>query len=135
MSCRILLKAHKSQVRILYCSLERELEWLPVSNGCAWIKPNNKSNYSLSIYYCIFNLLNNIQMKSIILLGVYLLSFIIIYMMMSLVPLVFSDTSYVGILRNNNWTIMYSLFFGWWMSIFPAREYYLLNQSYLDRVF
>jgi hypothetical protein len=74
-------------------------------------------------------------MKSIILLGVYLLSFIIIYMMMSLVPLVFSDTSYVGILRNNNWTIMYSLFFGWWMSIFPAREYYLLNQSYLDRVF
>jgi len=56
-------------------------------------------------------------------------------MMMSLVPLVFSDTSYVDILRNNNWTIMYSLFFGWWMSIFPAREYYLLNQSYLDRVF
>jgi hypothetical protein len=74
-------------------------------------------------------------MKSIILLGVYLLSFIIIYMMMSLVPLVFSDISYVEILRNNNWTIMYSLFFGWWMSIFPAREYYLLNQSYLDRVF
>jgi hypothetical protein len=74
-------------------------------------------------------------MKSIILLGVYLLSFVSIYMMMSLVPLVFSDTSYVEILRNNNWTIMYSLFFGWWMSIFPAREYYLLNQSYLDRVF
>ena len=74
-------------------------------------------------------------MKSIIFLGVYLLSFVIIYMMMSLVPLVFSDTSYVDILRNNNWTMMYSLFFGWWMSIFPAREYYLLNQSYLDRVF
>jgi hypothetical protein len=74
-------------------------------------------------------------MKSIILLGVYLLSFVSIYMMMSLVPLVFSDTSYVEILRNNNWTMMYSLFFGWWMSIFPAREYYLLNQSYLDRVF
>jgi hypothetical protein len=74
-------------------------------------------------------------MKSIILLGVYLLSFVSIYMMMSLVPLVFSDTSYVDILRNNNWTMMYSLFFGWWMSIFPAREYYLLNQSYLDRVF
>jgi len=74
-------------------------------------------------------------MKSIILLGVYLLSFVSIYMMMSLVPLVFSDTSYVEILRNNNWTIMYSLFFGWWMSIFPARKYYLLNQSYLDRVF
>ena len=74
-------------------------------------------------------------MKSIIFLGVYLLSFVIIYMMMSLVPLVFSDTSYVDILRNNNWTMMYSLFFGWWMSIFPAREYYLVNESYLDKVF
>ena len=63
------------------------------------------------------------------------MSFIIIYMMMSLVPLVFSDTSYVEILRSNNWTMMYSLLFGWWMSIFPAREFYLSQQSHFDRVF
>lgn len=74
-------------------------------------------------------------MKSIALLGIYLMSFIIIYMMMSLVPLVFSDTSYVEILRSNNWTMMYSLLFGWWMSIFPAREFYLSQQSHFDRVF
>jgi hypothetical protein len=74
-------------------------------------------------------------MKSIALLGIYLMSFIIIYMMMSLVPLVFSDMSYVEILRSNNWTMMYSLLFGWWMSIFPAREYYLTQEAYFNRVF
>jgi hypothetical protein len=74
-------------------------------------------------------------MKSIILLGIYLLSFVSIYMMLSLVGLVFSNASYVDILRSSPWSMIYSLFFGWWLSIFPAREYYLLNQSYLDRVF
>lgn len=74
-------------------------------------------------------------MKSIALLGIYLMSFVIIYMMMSLVPLAFSEMSYVEILRSNNWTMMYSLLFGWWMAFFPAREYYLTQQSYLDRVF
>jgi hypothetical protein len=74
-------------------------------------------------------------MRSIILLSIYLLSFVSIYMMLSLVGLVFSNASYMDILRSSPWTIIYSLFFGWWLSIFPAREYYLLNQSYLDRVF
>jgi hypothetical protein len=71
-------------------------------------------------------------MKSIILLGVYLLSFVSIYMMLSLVGLVFSDTSYMDILRSGNWGGIYSLLFGWWMSIFPAREYYMQNEVYFD---
>ncbi len=71
-------------------------------------------------------------MKSIALLGIYLMSFVIIYMMMSLVGLVFSDTSYVDILRSGNWSMMYSLLFGWWMSIFPAREYYMYHEEYFD---
>jgi hypothetical protein len=71
-------------------------------------------------------------MKSISLLGIYLMSFVIIYMMMSLVGLVFSDTSYVDILRNGNWGGIYSLLFGWWMSIFPAREYYMVHEIYFD---
>lgn len=74
-------------------------------------------------------------MKSIALLGIYLMSFVIIYMMMSFVGLVFSDTSYIDILRSGNWSGVYCLLFGWWMSIFPAREYYLMNQVYFDRVF
>jgi len=71
-------------------------------------------------------------MKSITLLGIYLMSFVSIYMMMSLVGLVFSDTSYVDILRNGNWGGIYSLLFGWWMSVFPAREYYMAHEMYFD---
>jgi hypothetical protein len=74
-------------------------------------------------------------MKSIALLGIYLMSFVIIYMMLSLVGLVFSNASYLDILRSQPWSVIYCMFFGWWMSIFPAREYYLHNQEYLDRVF
>jgi hypothetical protein len=71
-------------------------------------------------------------MKSIALLGIYLMSFIIIYMMLSLVGLVFSDTSYMDILHSGNWSMVYSLFFGWWMASFPAREYYMHNETYFD---
>jgi len=53
-------------------------------------------------------------------------------MMMSLVGLVFSDTSYMDILRSGNWGGIYSMLFGWWMSIFPAREYYMQNEVYFD---
>lgn len=74
-------------------------------------------------------------MKSITLLGIYLMSFVGIYMMLSLVGLVFSDTSYLSILRNDAWTMIYSLFFGPWLSIFPAREYYLTQEVHFTRVF
>ena len=74
-------------------------------------------------------------MKSITLLGIYLMSFVGIYMMLSLVGLVFSDTSYLSILRSSPWGMIYSLFFGPWLSIFPAREYYLTQESYFSRVF
>jgi hypothetical protein len=74
-------------------------------------------------------------MKSIMLLAIYLLSFVIIYMMLSLLGLVFSDANYVDILHSDPWGTIYCMIFGWWLSIFPAREYYLINQSYFDRVF
>lgn len=74
-------------------------------------------------------------MKSIILLAIYLLSFVSIYMMLSLVGLVFSEASYLDILRSDPWTSIYCMIFGWWLSIFPAREYYLVHQSYFERVF
>ena len=74
-------------------------------------------------------------MKSITLLGIYLLSFVIIYMMLSLVGMLFSDANYIDILHSPNWGVVYSMFFGWWMSIFPAREYYIVHQEYFDRVF
>jgi hypothetical protein len=74
-------------------------------------------------------------MKLIALVAIYLLSFVLIYMMMSFVGLIFSDLSYVEILRSNNWTMMYSLLFGWWLAGMSAREYYVLHQEYFNRVF
>jgi len=64
-------------------------------------------------------------MKSIILLAIYLLSFVGIYMMLSLVGLAFSEASYLDILRDDPWNFIYCTCFGWWLAIFPAREYYL----------
>lgn len=74
-------------------------------------------------------------MKSLILLAIYVLVFVCIYMMLSLVGLVFTDMSYVDILRSGGWLWFYSLFFGWWLAFFPAREYYLSNEEYFDRLF
>ena len=74
-------------------------------------------------------------MKSIILLAIYLLSFVGIYMMLSLVGLAFSEASYLDILRDDPWNFIYCTCFGWWLAIFPAREYYLVHQSYFERVF
>lgn len=74
-------------------------------------------------------------MKSIALLGIYLMSFVIIYMMFSLLGLVFTDHNYVDILRSDGWSAIYTLFLGWWMASFPAREYYSQNEEYFDRVF
>jgi uncharacterized membrane protein len=74
-------------------------------------------------------------MKSIILLSIYLLSFVIIYMMLSLVGLIFSCSSYVEILHSQTWGAIYCVFFGWWMATFPAREYYAQNEDYFMRVF
>lgn len=74
-------------------------------------------------------------MKSLILLAIYVLVFVCIYMMLSLVGLVFTDMSYVDILRNSSWSWLYSLFFGWWLAFFPTREYYLSNEKYFDRLF
>lgn len=73
-------------------------------------------------------------MKTIILLGVYLMSFVIIYLMMSLVGLVFLEISYLQILRDGRWSLVYCVSFSW-MSIFPAREYYLKHEAYFDKVF
>jgi hypothetical protein len=31
--------------------------------------------------------------------------------------------------------MVYSLFLGWWLAIFPAREYYIKNHEHFEQVF
>lgn len=72
-------------------------------------------------------------MKSIILISIYITSFVLFFLLISLVGILF--TSYQEIITNHNWFMLYAMFFGWWLSIFPAREYYVYNQDYFDKVF
>ena len=74
-------------------------------------------------------------MKSFILLGIYLVSFVCIYLMLSLVITVFVDINYFVLLKTAPWAFFYSAVLGWWMSLFPAREYYHRNESELDKIF
>lgn len=74
-------------------------------------------------------------MKKLILLAIiYIASFIIIFFITSLSGYVFIG-SYKAVIYCTAWQVMYSFFIGWWMAIWPAREYYLLNEEYFDKIF
>lgn len=66
--------------------------------------------------------------------AIYIASFILIFLMLSVVGILFTG-SYVDVLQSKSWLAAYSLFFGWWLAAFPAREYYIKNEDYFDRVF
>ena len=72
-------------------------------------------------------------MKSIILIGTYLVSFVLFFLLLSLIGVFF--TPYSEIITNHNWFMVYAMFLGWWLAIFPAREYYISQEKYFDRVF
>jgi len=72
-------------------------------------------------------------MKSIILIGTYLVSFVLFFLLLSLIGVFF--TPYSEIITNHNWFMVYTMFLGWWLAIFPAREYYISKQDYFDKVF
>lgn len=72
-------------------------------------------------------------MKSIILISIYITSFVLFFLLISLVGILF--TPYTEIVTNHNWFMIYAMFLGWWLSIFPAREYYVYNEDYFDKVF
>jgi len=59
-------------------------------------------------------------MKSIILIATYLVSFVLFFLLISLIGVFFNP--YSEIITNHNWFMVYSMFLGWWLAIFPARE-------------
>jgi hypothetical protein len=72
-------------------------------------------------------------MKSIILVAIYIASFITFFLLLSSVGLFFNPYSVV--ITSQGWFMVYSLFIGWWLASFPAREYYVYHQTYFDKVF
>jgi hypothetical protein len=73
-------------------------------------------------------------MKSLTLFAIYIASFIIIFLMMSFIGFI-AIGSYIDIIQDGTWLIMYTLLFGWWLALFPTREYYLKNKTEFDRIF
>jgi len=72
-------------------------------------------------------------MKSFILISIYITAFVMFFLLLSLVGMFF--TPYSEIISNHNWFMVYAMFLGWWLAIFPAREYYVHHQRYFDKVF
>jgi hypothetical protein len=70
-------------------------------------------------------------MKSLLLFFIYVGTWMLGFLTLSLFGLLWAD-SYHNIISSPNWFMMYSLLVGWWLSILPAREYYTHNKQYFD---
>lgn len=73
-------------------------------------------------------------MKSLTLFAIYIASFLIIFLMLSFVGWVFNG-NYIEIVRDNTWQIIYTVLIGWWVALFPAREYTLKYKKEFDEIF
>lgn len=62
-------------------------------------------------------------MKTLALITIYVLSFVCIYFILSLIGIIFTD--YRSVISSEGWKGAYCLFFGWWLAFFPAREIYI----------
>lgn len=72
-------------------------------------------------------------MRTITLFIIYFVSFIFFYLLLSTIGMFFY--SYVEVITSHDWFVMYSIYIGWWISVFPAREYYIANSEYFDEIF
>lgn len=72
-------------------------------------------------------------MRTITLVGVYVLSFIAFFYILSLAGIMYS--TYSETINSDGWKGTYSLFFGWWLAALPTRELYLLWEDKYERIF
>jgi hypothetical protein len=72
-------------------------------------------------------------MKTLALFLIYTATWMGVFFLLSLIGLLWND-SYYAVISDHTWFMMYSLFFGWWISIFPAREYYKHNEEYFQEL-
>lgn len=72
-------------------------------------------------------------MKSLIAILIYLGTFMGMFFLLSTIGILWTD--YKSIITSNGWFMGYSLFLGWWIAIFPVREYYVKHQDYFSETF
>jgi hypothetical protein len=74
-------------------------------------------------------------MKALTCIVIYIASFIFLYMLLSVVGVVFTNNTYLSILRDGGWFGIYSLFIGSWLAALPTMEYAAQHEEYFRRVF
>jgi hypothetical protein len=72
-------------------------------------------------------------MKTIILMLVYIGTFIGLFMLLSIAGILWIP--YKEVLKQEGWILIYMFFIGWWTALFPTLEYYSNNKEYFDKVF
>lgn len=70
-------------------------------------------------------------MRSLILMLIFTATFMGMFFLMSLIGLLWCD-SYHSIVSDHSWFMKYSIFFGWWLALFPTREYYMHHENYFS---
>lgn len=73
-------------------------------------------------------------MKTINLLLIYVFTYMFFFLLLSLIGMLWNQ-SYSEVTGNANWFMCYTLFFGWWIALFPCIEYYSRNREYFKRHF
>jgi hypothetical protein len=71
-------------------------------------------------------------MKAISLIVVYVMSFLFVYLMLSLIGVIISHQTFESVTGESGWFMAYTFLIGWWISIFPAREYYIKHKDEFD---
>lgn len=72
-------------------------------------------------------------MKTIILILIYIGVFFGLFFLLSLFGIFWQP--YKQVISTEPWFQLYSVFIGWWVSIFPAVEYLSLHKDYFKRIF
>lgn len=70
-------------------------------------------------------------MKSLTAILIYTATFFGMFFILSLVGTLWID--YEKVLADRTWFMLYTLFFGWWLALFPTIEYYNHNQEYFEK--
>ncbi len=73
-------------------------------------------------------------MKTLLLILLYIGTFIGVYLLLSVIGVILGY-SYTETIRESIWFFNYSLYIGWWISVFPCHEYYKINNSYFSQIY
>ena len=72
-------------------------------------------------------------MKSLIAILIYVGTFMGMFFLLSTIGTLW--TEYRTVISSDGWFMCYSLLFGWWIPIFPTREYYMKHEDYFSEIF